>query len=89
MKLQSLVVVDCVLNEYRADFYDDNLSIQCDYVDFEGESGTICISASAIRDLSDKLHEAQSVMLSKVIKPNKGLAVDLRLGETRGEVTFQ
>lgn len=88
MSEPSVVVVDAVVNEYRADIYGDEFTIQTEYVTFDGDTGTICLSASAIRDLAEKLHEAQQVMLFDVIDQSKGRAVTLRTGDTRGEVTL-
>jgi len=81
----SIAAVDVIADPYRVDYFGGSLSVQVDYRDFNGETHALCISAHAIRDLGDKLHEAQMAMLERSVNPSHGLAFDLITGPTRGE----
>jgi len=81
----SIAAVDVVCDSYRVDYFGGAFSLHLDYRDFSGETHTLCISAGAIRDLSDKLHEAQMAMLQTSVDESRGLAFDLISGLSRGE----
>ena len=80
-----VVAVDVVEDSYVITYQDGDLTLEMKFRDFNGETNTICISAYAIRSLSEKLHEAQMALLSQSIKPSKMVSFDLITGPTRGE----
>lgn len=82
---ETMAAVDVVEDSYGVVYQDGNISLEMKYRDFNGETNTLCISGYAIRALAEKLHEAQTALLEKSIKPSKMIAFDLITGPTRGE----
>ena len=66
--------------------YAGELRIQVDCRDSDGQPHMVVLSASAIRDLSSKLDEAQTVLLDQLVSPDKMHGYTLFQGPERGNV---
>jgi hypothetical protein len=84
----SMAVVDVVEDSFQVDYFGGDLTIQTEYRDLNGATHTLCISAHAIRDLAEKLHEAQMDILAKAVKPSESISFVAISGPTRGEIHF-
>jgi len=82
---ESMAAVDVVEDSYGVCYQDGCVTLEMKYRDFNGETHAICISDLAIRSLADKLHEAQTALLSQSIKSSKIVNFVLITGPTRGE----
>lgn len=82
---EKMLEIQIVKELYSVAVIDQEVSVQCEFVDSEGGLHEFLITSHAIRQLSDKLADAHEAILQKLAKPSKVVAVNLVTGPTRGE----
>jgi hypothetical protein len=82
------VCIDRIEDRFHASLYAGDLSLEVQFPDAEGDMQTLCINSTAIRDLAEKLHEAQEAILQAHISQSKAISFDVISGPTRGEIYF-
>lgn len=80
-----VAAIESLHDSYGVVYQDGELTIEVKFFDFVGDTNTMCITARAINELSQKLHEAQMALLEQAIKPEKCIDFEIITGPTRGE----
>lgn len=88
IELERLSDIDRVEDSFRVDYFGGDLGVQFEYLDSNGGKHEAWITASAIRDLNEKLFQGQMAIMENTVNPDKGIGLSLILGPTRGECYF-
>lgn len=78
--------LETIEDKYTLNYVDGQVSIECQYRDFIGETHSLIITLEAIRNLCQKADEALMVILDRSVSAGANLTLDLISGPNRGEV---